>query len=338
MNTLFTKILYEMEEQRDTMLVTIVDEHGAAPRGAGAQMLVGETGQLLGTVGGGPTEKYAGQLALQMLREHASGVRAYAPPTNDGSVCGGEVSLHFQFVSHNSVEWRSLVSAVVNRIAAKQSGWLILKLDGSLATLTDGGGIIIAGKEMWVKKELLSSGSTLLGNQFSIKLPIGDRAILFGAGHCTRALAPVLETVGFRTTIFDEREAFANLDRYPGAERIICGNFSDIDASITIEPNDYIVIMTSGHKFDLEVQSQVLRHPHAYCGVIGSGKKIAYAQQVLRERGIAEEVIQAVHTPIGLPIHSVTPEEIAVSIAGEMILERAKRRESTDSTSPVRPV
>lgn len=338
MNTLFTKILYEMEEQRDTMLVTILADHGSVPRGAGAQMLVGEAGRLLGTIGGGNVEKYAEQLALTMLRERTSGVREYTVPVKDGSICGGDLSLYFQFVPHESTQWKDLAGTIVGRVASRHPGWLILHLDGSLATLTDGGGAIIAGEKMWVKKELLGSGCTLLEGRFSMRLPIGDRAILFGAGHCARALAPLLETVGFRTTIFDERDAFANQERYPGAEQIVCGDFSDIDSSITIEPEDYIVIMTSGHKYDLEVQAQVLKRPHAYCGVIGSAKKIAYVHQVLRDRGIGEEAIQTVHSPIGLPIRSVTPEEIAVSIAGEMILERAKRRETTDGGPAVCPV
>mgnify|MGYP003296811736 CR=1 FL=1 len=86
--------------------------------------------------------------------------------------------------------------------------------------------------------------------------------------------------------------------------------------------------MTNGHSFDLEVQDQVLRGDFAYVGVIGSRKKTAAVNQKLRERGVPEEAIARVHTPIGTPIKAVTPEEIAVSITGELIYTRALRREA----------
>ena len=86
--------------------------------------------------------------------------------------------------------------------------------------------------------------------------------------------------------------------------------------------------MTNGHNHDLDIQLQVLRLPLSYVGVIGSKSKIAYSQKKLREAGIPEEAIASVHSPIGTPIKAVTPEEIAVSITGEMIYERALIREA----------
>jgi len=88
--------------------------------------------------------------------------------------------------------------------------------------------------------------------------------------------------------------------------------------------------MTNGHSFDLEVQDQVLRGDFAYVGVIGSRKKTAAVNARLRDRGVSEEAISKVHTPIGTPIKAITPEEIAVSITGELIYTRAIRREATE--------
>ena len=87
--------------------------------------------------------------------------------------------------------------------------------------------------------------------------------------------------------------------------------------------------MTSGHSFDFAIERQVLMGDFAYVGVIGSRKKTAAVNQQLRERGVSEEAIARVHTPIGVSIKAVTPEEIAVSIAGEMICVRALRREQS---------
>ena len=97
---------------------------------------------------------------------------------------------------------------------------------------------------------------------------------------------------------------------------------------MTLTPEDYVVIMTNGHEHDFQAEVQVLRGETAYVGVIGSRKKTAFVNQRLREAGIPEEKIAFVHTPVGTPIKAVTPEEIAVSIAGEMICVRAARREA----------
>ena len=115
----------------------------------------------------------------------------------------------------------------------------------------------------------------------------------------------------------------------PTAEHIIVGDYTKLSDYLQFSPEDYIVVMTNGHSYDLEVQDQVLRGPFAYVGVIGSRKKTAAVSAQLRDRGISEDAITRVHTPIGTPIKAITPEEIAVSIAGELIYTRALRREAT---------
>ena len=164
---------------------------------------------------------------------------------------------------------------------------------------------------------------------FVLPLPTEDQVVIFGGGHCAQALAPLLRTVGFRVTIFEERPEYARRECFPTAERIILGDYAKISDHLQLTSEDYIVIMTNGHSFDLEVQDQVLRGDFAYVGVIGSRKKTAAVNQKLRERGVAEEAIARVHTPIGTPIKAITPEEIAVSIAGELIYTRALWREAT---------
>ena len=161
-----------------------------------------------------------------------------------------------------------------------------------------------------------------------LPLPVGERAVIFGAGHIARALTPLLRTVGFRPVVVDDRPGFATAEHFPQADRTICGDFDRISDYLTLTPEDYVVIMTNGHEHDFQAEVQVLRGETAYVGVIGSRKKTAFVNQRLREAGIPEEKIAFVHTPVGTPIKAVTPEEIAVSIAGEMICVRAARREA----------
>ena len=173
----------------------------------------------------------------------------------------------------------------------------------------------------------LSKRCVLTGTDFSLPLPIGERAVIFGAGHIARALVPLLRSVEFRPVVYDDRPALADPAAFPDAEQVVCGDFRNIAGALPLSPEDYVVVMTSGHLHDLEIQEQILRQELAYVGVIGSRAKIAAVNARLREAGISEEKLRTVHTPVGTPIKAVTPAEIAVSITGEMIYERACRRE-----------
>ena len=160
-----------------------------------------------------------------------------------------------------------------------------------------------------------------------LPLPLGERALIFGAGHIAQSLVPLLKTINFRPVVYDCRPECANQANFPDADQVIVGDFDNIAASLELKPEDYIVIMTNGHSHDFEVELQALQADHAYVGVIGSAKKTASVNARLRERGVTEDRLAVVHTPIGTAIKAVTPAEIAVSIAGEMICVRALRRE-----------
>lgn len=319
MDRILAKLLYELEKKIDTVLVTIVADRGSAPRGAGSQMLVEENGRILGTIGGGAVEARSEEMAKAVLREKQSRCHLFELHNNAkediGMVCGGDVKVLFQYIPGDSETWTALAGAVLDRVAKHQPGWLTLYTDGSEPTLLDGEGEAVLGE---IRE----------GEQVRLPLPIGERAFIFGAGHCAQALAPLLNTVGFRVTVFDEREEYANRAAFPTAEQVIVGDYTKLSDYITFGEGDYIVIMTSGHSYDLEVQDQVLRGDFAYVGVIGSRRKTATVNRKLLDRGVPEEAIARVHTPIGTAIKAVTPEEIAVSIAGEMIYERAVRREA----------
>ena len=209
-------------------------------------------------------------------------------------------------------------------ISAAQPGWLILRTDGSAPALLDGEGMALLGSSGTAP---LSKRCVLTGTDFSLPLPIGERAVIFGAGHIAWALVPLLRSVEFRPVVYDDRPALADPAAFPDAERVVCGDFRNIADTLPLSPEDYVVVMTSGHLHDLEIQEQILRQELAYVGVIGSRAKIAAVNARLREAGISEEKLRTVHTPVGTPIKAVTPAEIAVSITGEMIYERACRRE-----------
>ena len=312
MNGIFTTLLYEMEKHHDTVLCTIIADSGSTPRGKGAQMLAGDAGLLSGTIGGGAVEGGAIALGRTLLRERRSAVHEYKLRHNDGEdigmVCGGDVTVHLQFIAAGDPVWKELAGSVLQRIALRQPGALVLALDGGAPALRD----------------VPETDSA----HFALPLPIGQRAVLFGAGHCSLALCPLLTTVGFRVTVVDDRPELVTKERFPMADAVICCDLDRVTETVPIGEEDYVVVMTNGHSHDFAVQEQVLRGRYAYIGVIGSRAKTASVNARLREAGISEAAIASVHTPIGTAIKAVTPEEIAVSIAGEMICVRATRREN----------
>lgn len=332
MNAIFAKILYELEKGHDLVLVSIVSQEGSSPRGLGAQMLVGEQGHILGTVGGGAVEFQCVQYARELLVKKLSEEKFFSLKKGDkddiGMVCGGDITAWFQFIDASLPFWSDFSGKLLKLLSEHQDGWLVLDTKGGLPALVDAAGTVICG--LLSEQDFLPATGVYskTGNQIFLPLPVRDKAIIFGGGHCTQALVPLLSRVGFRVTVMDNRADCAKSELFPDAEEIICGDYTKVSDYIRLSVSDYVVIMTNGHSHDLDVQKQVLKTAPVYVGMIASKSKKAFINQKLKEAGFSDDVIQRVHSPIGTEIKAVTPEEIAISIAGEMIYERALLRES----------
>jgi len=156
-----------------------------------------------------------------------------------------------------------------------------------------------------------------------------SQAYIFGGGHVALALDPVLRHIDFETTIIDDRADYANTERFPESRTIVCDNFDHCFDEIEPDDDSFLIIVTRGHRGDLQVLRQALRKPHAYLGMIGSRRKNQLLADQLLSEGFTQEELDKVYTPIGLEIKSETPEEISISIAAEMILVRAEHNEAT---------
>ncbi|MBE6028767.1 MAG: hypothetical protein E7226_01220 [Clostridiales bacterium] len=155
-----------------------------------------------------------------------------------------------------------------------------------------------------------------------------SQAYIFGGGHVALALDPVLRHIDFETTIIDDRAEYANAERFPASRTIVCDNFDHCFDEIEPDEDSFFIIVTRGHRGDLQVLRQALRKPHAYLGMIGSRHKNQILVDQLLSEGFSQEELDQVYTPIGLKIKSETPEEISISIAAEMILVRAEHNEA----------
>ncbi len=158
-----------------------------------------------------------------------------------------------------------------------------------------------------------------------------ERLIVFGAGHIGHALAPMAAKAGFRVTVVDNRPEYASKDRFPDADKVIAGEYSDILSRLEFDPQTYMVIVTHSHKDDEEILNYCIHQPFAYLGVIGSKSKTLTMIKHLEEHGVDPDRLALIHSPIGLKIGAETPFEIAVSILAEIIAIR--RGASVDALS-----
>ncbi len=185
---------------------------------------------------------------------------------------------------------------------------------------------MICGGEVQVSFRYLAGGSgsdaAWVRQAQKRRLPPG-RVYIFGGGHVARALVPALTAVEFRCVVLEDRAEFCQPELFPDAEELLLIDNARVTDFVTLTEEDWVVIMTRGHEADLLVQSQVMGLPVRYIGVIGSQRKTAAVTAKLREMGFSDEDFRKVWAPIGLPIRSETPAEIAVSVTAQMILERA---------------
>jgi xanthine dehydrogenase accessory factor len=144
---------------------------------------------------------------------------------------------------------------------------------------------------------------------------------LFGGGHVSIAVAKAASAAGFGVGVVDDREAFANLDRFPMAQEVFT---SYEDAYTNIQPNasTYLVIVTRGHKEDMRVLAWAVRTNARYVGMIGSKRKVISVYKALQAEGYRPEEFERVYAPMGLEIGALSPEEIAISIVAELIAVR----------------
>ena len=308
----------------DMILVTIISRQGSAPRGTGAQMLAGHSGLLAGTVGGGAVEACALEKSKALL-ESGQGCRMTLDLTGTtchslDMVCGGGVELLFSYIPKGNAHWQSLAERALEAMETRRPGTLLLSHRQP--------------PELIWGNPSAPYGGCLSGDVFRLPLPLPQRVVVFGGGHVAQALVPLLAAVDFQVVVFDNRREFADPARFPQAKQVICGDYENIPLTLSLDPQDFYIVMTHGHSCDFVLQEQLLRREFAYLGVMGSRRKTASVNARLKEAGVAEEAIAQVHTPIGLPIGAVTPAEIAVSIAAQCIACRAAQRAETIHSCP----
>lgn len=145
------------------------------------------------------------------------------------------------------------------------------------------------------------------------------RLVIAGAGHIAQPLAKVANVLGFETWVVDDRDDYANSDRFPTAERVLVQQLHEFFAELKVDPATYVVLVTRAHRFDEESLRLLLDTPAPYIGMIGSRRRVHVVYQTLINEGSPKEKFRNVYAPIGLDIGSRTPAEIALAIAAEIV-------------------
>ncbi|HUE01028.1 MAG TPA: XdhC/CoxI family protein [Bryobacteraceae bacterium] len=225
-------------------------------------------------------------------------------------------------------------------IPSYESAKLLVREDGSMLG-TIGGGCVEA--EVWnVARDVMQTerprhmnfslgqdaaydNGLICGGQLSVFVePVvpQPRLYVFGAGHISKSISKIATLAGFATVIVDNREAFANRERFPEADEIFAEEYEDVFPKLPVRDTSYLVIVTRGHRDDMRVMRWAVGTNAKYIAMIGSKRKVIGVVKELEKEGIPREAFERAFAPMGLDIGAITPEEIAVSIVAEMIAMR----------------
>lgn len=148
------------------------------------------------------------------------------------------------------------------------------------------------------------------------------RALIFGAGHISKSLAKVASLAGFSVSVYDDRESFANRDRFPDVEEVHADEYEMLFPRLEVTSSSYLIIVTRGHRDDMRVLRWAVTTSARYIAMIGSKRKVIGVVKELEKEGIPASAFERISAPMGLEIGAITPEEIAVSVVAEMIAVR----------------
>jgi xanthine dehydrogenase accessory factor len=225
-------------------------------------------------------------------------------------------------------------------IPSYESAKMLVREDGSIAG-TVGGGCVEA--EVWnAAREVMETekprhltfslgqdaaydNGLICGGQLNIFVePVLPQpfAYIFGAGHVSKSLSKVATMAGFATVVVDDREQFANRERFPEADQVVAGEYEALFPTFTVNESSYIIIVTRGHRDDMRVLRWAVSTPARYIAMIGSKRKTIGVVKELEKEGLNRSAFEKIHAPMGLDIGAVTPEEIAISVVAEMIAVR----------------
>ena len=293
-------------------LLAVLQSKGSSPGRQGFKMIISETGEMAGSIGGGIMEYKLVELARNLLAEDQKQpvlkhqVHSKSAAWNrSGMICSGEQTVAILFL--NATDLLKLE----NLVETLQSG------KTGILSLTANGLDFNADQDQI--QQFTFSAQTQIDWAYTEKMPVRAAVFIIGGGHISLALSRVLQFLYFDIHLFDDRQELNTFDENQFVNSKTVTPYSEIGSFIPEGKQTYVVIMTIGYRTDKEVIIQLLDKDLGYLGLLGSKAKVAEMFNELEQEGFSETELQKVHAPIGIAIKSQTPEEIAISIAAEII-------------------
>jgi xanthine dehydrogenase accessory factor len=356
MKNIYVHLLDKLKEQKPLALATIVAAKGSTPQVPGASALFSSEGLLEGTLGGGLLEADAQKKALKTLKKKGSLLCEFSLRADmfsgEGGICGGEVKIlidacpeenrdTFQAVSQSLIKREpGILATFINRISEEKASlsrrwterkekfeadsreYLSLFKKEIKSAFSEGRPSFLK-----VKKEIFpeKAKEAFLFLEPIFPLP---QLVIAGAGHVGQAVTHLGSLLDFEVTVIDDRHEFANKEKLPDADHIIVDEIGNAIQNFPISSDTYLVIVTRGHKYDAVALRQCISSAATYIGMIGGARKIKLMRKKFLEEGWAtSRQFDSVYAPIGIDIQSETVEEIAISIAAQLVLVRSQIQE-----------
>lgn len=345
MKEIIAETIRWLSQGRSVAWATVVSNSGSTPRQAGSRMLITPQGKLLGSVGGGKLEADTLALVDRLLPVAGRGVLEFRLNGRDASetdmICGGDATILVESLLADDLPF---IQEMEKRVGQEGRVYMLTLIDEQQGTFAESH--LLGSPEGWVSgglplnlaqkvddKTLASlgqpvlftlpdKGDRLLAEQFGPDA----RLILFGGGHVSLEVAWLADRLGFEVIVADDREEFANRMRFPMAQQILACPMDQAIENLSYGPGTYVVILTRGHLHDMEVLAKMVERETTYLGMIGSRRKREMIYAELLSRGVRQEMLNTVHSPIGIKMPAETPAEIAVSIVAELISVRAEQQ------------
>lgn len=296
------------------MLLVVAESSGSSPGRAGYKMAVAADGELFGSIGGGVMEvelverakvkskKVKGKNTTEIIEQ----VHRKDVPNSSGMICSGRQTVIVKQLDESDLD---ALNAIIDCLKQRKS---------PAFEISNLGFQVIKNTQDNSPLHFSKSSET----EFVYQEQLGSKHRLFiiGGGHCALALSEVMLRLGFHISIFDDRPELNTLEKNQFANEItVIDSYERIADHVPAGESSYVVVMTIGYKFDEIVIRKLFDKNFKYFGVLGSKAKMKTLLRALEEDGFDRDRIAQIRTPIGLPINSRTPEEIAVSIAAEII-------------------
>jgi len=300
------------EHETRVAMATLIAARGGSPRPLGAKLFVGEGGRLLGSVSiGGCVDARVVEHGERLLKENRAQRVTVSVDDKEavelGLACGAEFDLLIEPISLNDTESAiEAYTAATKMSRAGKEAFVITRIpaNGMPARMVSAEAFGVTGPDVFVER-----------------IAPADTLVVVGASDVGAALAHFGRSLGMRVVVIDGRERYATRDRFTTADEILVGMPSDL-ARPFLKAGAYVVLVGHEYKYDLPVLREALRAPVRYVGMLAGRKRADATRALLRDEGLSEEHIGRLHSPIGIDIGGREPEEIALSIAAQLIAVR----------------